>query len=102
VFAVSDCNKHFPLLAVRAFHQNRSCHRWKSRFSRCYDTGSSSLCGTDFIVDGKSGYFAVSLDLDATRVIFIKETNSRWEVLWFSSDHGNDKWHSARTIHPAC
>jgi hypothetical protein len=35
-------------------------------------------------------------------LFLINKSNSRWEVFWFSSDHGNGKWHLARTIYPSC
>jgi hypothetical protein len=60
-----------PLLAARAFLSESELSSLKVRFSRCCDTGNSSLCGTDFIVDGKSGYFTVGLD--ANPDIFIKQ-----------------------------
>jgi len=38
-------------------------------------TGSSLLYGTSLIADGKSGYFAVCLDLEVIPVTFVKSDN---------------------------
>jgi hypothetical protein len=39
-----------------------------------FDTGSSSLFGTELIADGKSGHFTVYLDLELIPVMIVKRT----------------------------
>jgi hypothetical protein len=45
----------------------------KVRFFGGFVAGNFSLCGTDLIAEGKSGYFIECLDLEVIPVMFVKK-----------------------------
>lgn len=97
---MSDRIQHRPLHAVRDIHETQELSSPQVRFSGDSGTGTSSLWGTGLIVDGRSGYFIVCVDLEMIPVMFIKQIG--WLVFWFPPDHWKGEWLLARTICSFC
>jgi len=82
----------------------------KVRYSGGFGTGSSLLCGTCLIADGKSGYFTVCLDLEVILVMSVKRKfqSDEWSFGSLQTKGTvNDIWcepftHAKEALHTLC